>query len=114
MHDVLMSLFRPAAAAMIVALASPALAQAPSDPSTRASLLDQARQELTSQSVPPQRSKVERWLYWYDNQYVLEKLAAGWKGIHLAGSGFPAGAGIKFGVGFDRTLTSVVPGRPPA
>ena len=110
MHDVQTSVFRSAAAAMIVLLASPVLAQAPSDPSaTRASILDEARQELTSQSVPPRRSTIERGLYWYDNQYVLAKLFGGWKGIHLAGGDFPAGAGLKFGVGFDKALTSADP-----
>jgi hypothetical protein len=29
---------------------------------------------------------------------------AEWKGFHLAGGDFPAGAGVKFGVGFDRAL----------
>ena len=75
----------------------------PEEPSTRASVLDQAREALTSQSVPPERSTVERGLYWYDNQYVLAKIFGGWKGIHLAGGDFPAGAGIKFGVGFRQT-----------
>ena len=58
----------------IVLLASPVLAQAPTEPpSTRASVLDAARGALTSQSVPPERSKVDKALSWYDNQYVLDK-----------------------------------------
>jgi hypothetical protein len=110
MHDVQTSIFRPAVALMLVLLASPARAQAPSEPSpTRASVLDGARQALTTQSAPPTRSKVERALFWYDNQYGPSILFKGWKGVHLAGGDFPAGAGIKFGVGFDKTLTSSDP-----
>ena len=54
MHDFQTHVFRPAVTAMILLLASPLMAQAPSEqPSTRASVLDQAREALTSQSVPP-------------------------------------------------------------
>ena len=88
-------------------MAASAAAQTPTEPPvTRASVLEGARQELTPQSKPPERSRLEKWLYWYDNQYVLAKLLAGWKGIHIAGGDFPAGAGIKFGVGFDKGLRS--------
>ena len=101
MHDFQTHVFRPALTAMILLLASPLMAQAPSEePSTRASVLDQAREALTNQSVPPERSTIERGLYWYDNQYVLNKIFGGWKGIRLGGGDFPAGAGVKFGVGF--------------
>jgi hypothetical protein len=106
MKDVQTYAFRAAVAVMIVWLALPVCAQVPSEePSTRASVLDEARQGLTSQSVPPARSSVERGLYWYDNQYLLAKLSAGWKGFHMAGGDFPAGAGLNFGVGYDRSLT---------
>ena len=81
----------------------------PAEPSTRASVLDQAREALTSQSVPPERSTIERGLYWYDNQYVLNKIFGGWKGIRLGGGDFPAGAGMKFGVAFDKPLTKADP-----
>ena len=36
-------------------------------------------------------------------------MAAGWHGIHLAGGDFPAGAGLKFGIGYDKALTSADP-----
>src|SRR5688572_17524782 len=86
MHDFQTHLFRPVVAAMIVLLASPLMAQAPSgQPSTRASVLDQAREALTSQSVPPERSTIERGLFWYDNQHVLDKILGGWKGIRIGG-----------------------------
>lgn len=52
---------------------------------------------------------MERALYWYDNQYVLPKIFGGWKGFHLAGGDFPAGAGFKFGVGYDRAIGSSDP-----
>jgi outer membrane protein assembly factor BamA len=68
--------------------------------------MEQIRDTLATQSVRPQRSTIERGLYWYDNQYLLAKLSAGWKGIRIGGGDFPAGAGMKFGVAFDKTLTS--------
>ena len=71
--------------------------------------MEQAREALASQSVAPQRSAIERGLYWYDNQYVLARTFGGWKGFHLAGGDFPAGAGLKFGIGYDKPLTSADP-----
>ena len=59
--------------------------------------------------MTPQRSAIERGLSWYDNQYLFAKLFGGWKGIHLAGGDFPAGAGLKFGIGYDKALTSADP-----
>jgi Omp85 superfamily domain len=110
MHDFQTPAFRPAVAVMIVLLASPLMAQAPSEPSsTRASVLDQAREAHASQSVPPVRSTIERGLYWYDNQYLLAKISGGWKGFRIGGGDFPAGAGMKFGVAYDRPLTNVDP-----
>jgi hypothetical protein len=54
MHDFHIHVFRLAVTAMILSLASPLMAQAPSgEPSTRGSVLDQAREALTSRSVPP-------------------------------------------------------------
>jgi hypothetical protein len=100
-----------AVAALVLPLASPAWAQTtqPEQPSTRAALLYAAREARVSQITHPERSSTERGLYWYDNQYVMAKLFGGWKGIHLAGGDFPAGAGLKVGVGFDRSLTSTDP-----
>ena len=110
MHHFQTHVFRLAVTAMILLLASPLMAQEPSgQPSTRASVLDQAREALTSQSVAPERSTIERGLYWYDNQYVLNKIFAGWKGIRIGGGDFPAGAGMKFGVAFDKPLTKADP-----
>ena len=98
--------FRLVLASLLAVVASPALAQPPEESSTRAGLIEQAREALASESEPPHRSSVERFLHWYDNQYLLEKQKRGWKGFHLAGTEFPAGAGIKFGLGYDRALTS--------
>lgn len=90
--------------------ASPALAQSSADqPQTRESVLAHARDDLAPQSAPPTRSTVERGLYWYDNQYVLAKIFGGWKGFRIGGGDFPAGAGMKFGVAFDRPLTKAEP-----
>jgi hypothetical protein len=100
----------PKAAALIALLASPALGQTSAEPSaTRAGVLDEARQALTSQSAAPERSWIERKLYWYDNQYVLAKIFGGWKGIRIGGGDFPAGAGMKFGAAYDKALTAADP-----
>ena len=106
MHDAHIRISRFALAAMLAWLTVPALAQTPAEPSTRGDILDAARDALSSQSAPPTRSTIERGLYWYDNQYVLAKIFGGWKGVHIGGGGFPAGAGMKFGVSWDRPLTS--------
>ena len=93
-------------AAMLVPVASPVLAQAPEEPATRASLMEQARETAVTESVTPQRTIIERGLSWYDNQYVFAKLLGGWKGVRLAGGDFPAGAGLTMGLGYDKALTS--------
>jgi hypothetical protein len=70
----------------------------------RSALLAAARDEKAAQASTPQRSLVERGLYWYDNQYVLPKVFGGWKGLHFATGGFPPGAGMKFGAGFKHLM----------
>ena len=80
--------------------------QQPTQDSDRASVLVAEREKKASDTSPPARSAVERALYWYDNQYVLPKIFGGWKGFHLAGGDFPAGAGFKYGVGFTRGFGS--------
>lgn len=95
-----------ATVALCAWLQAPALAQAPLEPlATRADVLAHARETLAATSEPPRRSSLDRGLSWYDNQYLLTKIAGGWNGVHPAGGAFPAGAGLKFGVGFDRQLT---------
>jgi hypothetical protein len=81
-----------------------AVAPAQAGPLSRTVALAAEREAKTSELIPPQRSFLERKLYWFDNQHVLDKVFSGWHGIHLAGGDFPAGAGTKFGVGFDRPL----------
>lgn len=107
-------MFRRIAALVIVglalaSLAAPVMAQEPSEPSTRASVLDQAREALASEAAPPRRSLIERGLYWYDNQFALTKFLAGWKGLRIGGGDFPGGAGMKFGVAFDKSLAAADP-----
>jgi hypothetical protein len=67
---------------------------------SRAALLAAERDQKSAEITPPERSKVERALYWYDNQYLLEKIFGGWHGIRFAGGSFPAGVGTTFGAGF--------------
>ena len=109
MHPVQRSIFRSALAGMLMLGAAPVLAQSSEEPSTRAGLMQTARETLATQSVKPQRSAMERGLSWYDNQHVLDKIFGGWKGIRFGGGDFPAGAGMKFGVAFDKPLTTADP-----
>ena len=113
MRAVHCSVFRPVLAALLAVVASPVLAQSPEGSSTRAGLIEQAREALASESAAPRRSSIERFLYWYDNQHVLEKPVRGWKGIHFAGGDFPAGAGLKFGIGYDKPLSAQADPRLP-
>ena len=93
-------------AALLALGASPVLAQTPEEPSSRAGLMEQARETSATQSVAPERSAIDRGLSWYDNQYLFAKLFGRWNGIHLAGGDFPAGAGLNFGFGYDKALTA--------
>jgi outer membrane protein assembly factor BamA len=93
--------------ALIAAGPTMVSAQDQTSPSlSRTSLLIAERDQKATRVAPPERSSTERALYWYDNQYVLSKVFGGWHGFHLAGGDFPAGAGVKFGVGFTRELGS--------
>lgn len=88
-----------------VLLAVPGLAAAGQQAESageRSALLSAERDKKAEETAPPERSVVERALYWYDNQYVLPKITAGWNGFRLAGGRFPAGAGTAAGVAFNR------------
>jgi hypothetical protein len=76
------------------------------DAATRASILAAARDQKALELEPVKRSKVEKGLFWYDNQYLLPKIFGKWKGIHIGGGGFPAGAGMKYGVAYDHAIGS--------
>ena len=66
MRTVHHSVLRSVLAAMLALVAPPVLAQAPEEQSTRAGLMEKARETLATQSVEPQRSTIERGLSWYD------------------------------------------------
>jgi hypothetical protein len=91
------------AGVFVLSAAGAARAQDQTSPATdRVSLLTAERDQKATELAPPDRSPVERALYWYDNQYVLPRIFGGWKGFHLAGGDFPAGAGTKLGVGYTK------------
>jgi outer membrane protein assembly factor BamA len=94
-----------AAAAATVGTAAPSGTPA-SDGPTRSSLLAAAREQKELAAEPMKRGNVEKGLYWYDNQYLLPKIFGKWKGVHIGGGGFPAGAGTKFGVAYDHAIGS--------
>ena len=75
-----------------VLIAAPGLTWAgqQADPATdRGALLAAERDKRVEETAAPERSLVERALYWYDNQYVLPKIASGWNGVRLAGDASP-------------------------
>ena len=81
---------------------------------SRAALLVAEREKKATETEPPQRSKVERWLYRYDNSGVATPfIFAPWHGLHLAGANFPAGAGTKIGVGYTRDVGRARPAADP-
>ena len=49
----------------------------------------------------------------YDNGFGTPFIFQTWHGLHLAGGNFPAGAGVKFGVGFTHDLGPVRPAADP-
>jgi len=115
-----LALFGLAPAALAQEQATPAAEQAAAatrsataDTSiTRAAMLEAARDQKELERAPVERGNVERGLYWYDNQDLLSKIFGSYKGLHIGGAGFPAGAGTKFGVAYDHALgTDDVPGR---
>jgi len=99
-------------AALILAAAIPAAAragQSTDQPDTRAMALAGEREAKRAAVTTPKRTSLEEKLYWYDNQHLLDKVMGGWHGLHLAGGDFPAGAGTKYGVGYDTLRVADAP-----
>jgi hypothetical protein len=81
---------------------------------SRATLLAGEREKKATTAAPPERSTVERALYKYDNGFGgTPFIFQSWHGLHLAGGNFPAGAGVKFGVGFTHDVGPVRPAADP-
>ena len=100
---------------VVAAMPAPAWADdEPAQTADRNSVLAAERDKKAAEISAPERSLVERALYWYDNQYLLTKIFDGWNGLRMAGGDFPAGAGMKFGIGFSRgaSMLKVDPDRP--
>jgi hypothetical protein len=104
---------------LLLAMATaPALAQSQEEDQTatasRTALLARERDAKVESAVPPQRSKIERALYRYDNGSTSTPfIFQPWHGFSLAGGHFPAGAGTKFGVLFTHDLGRVRPAADP-
>jgi surface antigen Omp85-like protein len=99
---------------LLAATCAPALAQDDSaqiSSASRAALLAAERDAKATETVPPQRSRIERALYGYDNGAGTPFIFQPWHGFQLAGGSFPAGAGTTFGVRFMHDLG---PNRPAA
>jgi hypothetical protein len=104
---------------LLLALATaPTLAQSQEEDQTsttsRTALLARERDTKVGYAAPPERSKVERALYRYDQSGVATPfIFRPWHGFYLAGGHFPAGAGTKFGVAFTRDIGRVRPAADP-
>src|SRR5262245_3283349 len=102
---------------LVLTLAAPALAaqeQSVDDISvSRAALLAAEREKKACDTTAPDRSKVEHALYAYDNWSGLPFLMRPWHGFQRPGAGFPAGAGMVFGLGYRHDLGRVRPGADP-
>jgi hypothetical protein len=81
--------------------------------STREAVLTAERDKKATETSPPQRSTLERALYAYDNGAGsgLPLLFSPWHGFQVANGHFPAGAGMKIGIGYTHDLG---PTRPAA
>src|SRR4029453_11081406 len=81
---------------------------------SRTALLTTAREQKATELTPPQRSKMERALYRYDNGTgALPFVLQSWHGFQLASGSFPAGAGTGFGTRFMSDLWHVRPAADP-
>src|SRR5262245_11426471 len=83
----------------------------PAQQSTREALLESERDQKASNLTPPRPSFVERMLYRYDNQETWS-IFGSWHGLHMQGGAFPAGAGPKFGVGFNHVFGNIDTDQP--
>ena len=103
---------------LLATATAPALAQSqeeePVSAASRTALLAGERDAKAGYAVPPERSKIERWLYRYDNGSTATPfIFQPWHGFYLNGGHFPAGAGTKFGVGFTHDVGRVRPAADP-
>jgi hypothetical protein len=102
---------------LLAAASAPALAQdQDSDQiseASRAALLAAERDKKATEIVPPQRGRIERALYGYDNGAGTPFVFQPWHGFQMAGGSFPAGAGTTFGVAFTHDLGSAPPAADP-
>jgi hypothetical protein len=81
---------------------------------SRTALLTTAREQKATELTPPQRSKMERALYRYDNGTgALPFVLQSWHGFQLASGSFPGGAGTGFGTRFMSDLGHVRPAADP-
>jgi hypothetical protein len=75
--------------------AVPLVAQDLSTNADRAQQASAQRDEKAARLTPPQRSQVERALYWYD----MNGARLRWRMFHVSGGSFPGGAGFGYGLG---------------
>lgn len=77
-------------------------AEAP-DPPTREELLRQQRRDRAAELEPPERGWLESFFYNSEQNLLLQKVAAGYRGFSLFSGGFPNGKGPALGFGYSDT-----------
>ena len=117
-----MSRARASIVLLLALCAVPAWAQPPDQDQTsdqtsaptRAALLEAERAKKATATLPPQRGKIERALFRYDqNTTAMPFVFTPWHGLHLGPANFPAGAGMKFGLAYTHDLGRVRPTADP-
>ena len=69
---------------------------------TRAERLQQQRLKKALGLKPPERSSLERFLYTFKEQRILERYQAGFKGFHPMLGGLSTGSGFALGTQFRK------------
>ncbi len=70
------------------------------EPGGRLAQWDRLRQKKEEEIRAPERKGLEKALYRFKEEHVMERLAAGWRGVHLVFGGLQTGSGFALGAEF--------------
>jgi outer membrane protein assembly factor BamA len=89
----------PIRAALVLVCASFACAQ---EAGTRAAEIERAREQRATELKPDLQSKPERFMLWFRENRVLERISAGFNGVRVKLGGMVTGSGFAFGPEYSR------------
>ncbi|HWR53306.1 MAG TPA: hypothetical protein VN428_19525, partial [Bryobacteraceae bacterium] len=72
------------------------------EPGTRAAEIERAREARAAELQPDLQSKPERFMLWFRENRVLERISAGFNGVRVKLGGMVTGGGFAFGPEFSR------------